>query len=187
MGIGDRSAFPEHLDTQEEVDAAFPDDSQYKGFFGNLFKRWEKATKHWGAFGPRSPKGLAFCHLPPFIFTRKWREIPAILWAEKMDGYWRFESDGKEDKWSSIDDPNDFLKTNPDYYLSRNQMWCRRHKAILWPLFYSFHAYEHSKDIIPVGERGDRDGKIWLFYIGAKRDADRIFWWIAAYLGRNFK
>jgi hypothetical protein len=186
MGIGDRSAFPEHLNTKEEVEAAFPDDSQYKGFFGNLWKRWNKATKHWDAFGPRSPKGIAFSMWPPFILMRKWRETPIVLIARKGVGSWRYEADGKPDVASGME-PDEFIKANPGYYLSRIQYWSAWHWAIQWPLFFSFHKYNTGAQPIPDGTKEDRDGQLWMGYIGAKRDADRIFWWIALILGRNFK
>lgn len=59
MGIGDWTVFPGHLDSPEEVKRAFPDDDQM-GWFGKIRKR----TKHWGAFSPRSPKGIAWTCLP---------------------------------------------------------------------------------------------------------------------------
>jgi len=66
MGLFDRSAFPEHLDTQEEVDQAFPDDSQFAGhWWGRVWKWLNKATKHWEAFGPRSPRGVAWAMMIP--------------------------------------------------------------------------------------------------------------------------
>lgn len=196
MGIGDRSAFPEHLDTKEEVEAAFPDDSQYKGFFGNLWKRWNKATKHWDAFGPRSPKGIAFSMWPPFIVARKWRKCPTVIFAIKGQGPWRIESlDGMD---TSIEFPDrKFLffpriessaaSTMTTFYLTRVQYWTRWHFALQWPLFISFHRYKSQADVIPAGERGNRKGRLWMGYLGAKFDADWIFWWIAANFANTFK
>jgi hypothetical protein len=54
-------------------------------------------------------------------------------------------------------------------------------------LFLCFHWYKKGADVLPAGTRGDRDGKIVLAYVGAKRDADRVFWYVAAFVGRNFK
>jgi hypothetical protein len=195
MGIGDRSAFPEHLDTKEEVEAAFPDDSQYKGFFGNLWKRWNKATKHWDAFGPRSPKGFAFSMWPPFVLMRKWREYPTTIFAWHGGGYLRLENTD-----SSIIVPMKLpkfiffprLETSAasvmvPFYLSRIQPWVRWHIQLQWPLFFCFHWYKTQGDVQKEGEYADRDGKLTMGYVGAKRDGDRIFWYIAAYFGRNFK
>lgn len=123
---------------------------------------------------------------PPFIVSRKWRKVPVTLWAKREGGPWRYEADGKPDEASHLP-PKEFTKDHPDYYLSRNQYWCESHTQIQWPLFYCTHKYNSPADVLPSGTRGDRDGKIVLFYIGAKRDADKIFWWIAAFLGRNFK
>lgn len=182
-----RCALPEHLNDKEEIENAFPDDSQYGGFFGNLWKRWNKLVKPTEAWGPRCPKGIGFTFWPPFIMLRQWREVPKVLWATKDGGFWRCESDGKPDLWTADDCPKYFLKSNPGYYLSRNQYWTRSHKQIEWPLFYCQHGYREAGDVIPVGQRADRDGKLKLFYIGAKRDGDKVFWWIAAFAGNCFK
>lgn len=184
-----RCALPEHINDPDEIENAFPDDSQFGGFFGNLWKRWNKATKHIEAFGPRCPKGIAFTYWPPFILLKKWREVPTVLFARKGWGYWRFEKDGAEDRLSAVDNPKEFLAKpeNAGYYLTRIQPWCRSHWQIQWPLFFCFHKYKDQADVVPVGERADRDGKINIGYIGAKRDADKVFWYVAAFLGRNFK
>lgn len=182
MGIGDDSAFPEHLDTPEERRAAFKDDNE------SWFLKWRRGIKHWFAFGPRSPSGIAFSPFPPFILARKWRDYPIAIFAEKGKGYWRFEKFGSPDKWTDEDDPTEFLEKNPGYYISRNQYWCEWHKALQWPLFYSKHKYDNPEDVIPVGTRADRDGKIDMFYVGAKMDGDWIYWYVAFYpFGRNFK
>ena len=209
MGLFDRSAFPDHLDEKHEVEAAFPDDNE-TGLLGKI----RRATKHWNAFGPRSPSGIAFGLLPvpllliyaavlaafaifgyglsvwhfaPFLpipLFRKWRAVPVRLWANGGAGRWRFEADGEPDL------PDKELGHFPDsspYYLSRNQLWKRWHVALQWPLFFSAHWYKSAADVIPPGQRADRDGKIWIFYFGAKRDADAIFWLWAFFIGRNFK
>lgn len=168
-----KSALPPEL---QDVENHFPDDKQYgDGFFGRAYTWFQKTTKPWTAFGPRATEKWA-----------KWRDIPKLLWAKKGAGYWRFEADGKQDKWFD-GDAKEWLKENPGYYLSRNQYWCVSHQAILWPLFHSFHKYKDPKDVLPVGKKDDRDGKIRMFYVGAKRDADRVFWFPAIYPGSNFK
>lgn len=181
-----RCALPEHLNDKEEIENAFPDDSQYGGFFGNLWKRWNKWAKPIEAWGPRCPKGIAFTFWPPFVLLRKWRETPLVLWAKKGVGSWRYEADGKPDIASGME-PKDFLKENPGYYLSRNQYWCEWHRQLQWPLFFCFHKFKEAGDKLPENVREDRDGRIVMGYIGAKRDADTVFWYVAAFFGKNFK
>lgn len=163
-----KSALPPHINEPHEW--AGKDDDQH------WYTSWRKYVKGWMAFGPRATEKWA-----------RWRDIPKVLWAMKGNGYWRFESDGKPDGWSNVEDPRTWLKDNPGYYLSRNQYWCESHQAISWPLFYSAHRYKDPKDVIPAGTKEDRDGKILMFYAGAKRDADRVFWFPAVYPGANFK
>ena len=214
MGLFDRSAFPPHLDTQAEVDAAFPDDAQFDGNAVGRFWKWlNKKTKHWDAFGPRSPRGVAFGILPvplllvyalvlaglaafghplnwkwfipfaPIPLARKWRPVPRPVVAFKGRGMWRMEKDGADDLMSATPKVNRFS----GYYLSRCQYWTRWHVAIQWPLCLSIHWYKSADAVIPAAERGDRDGKIRLLYIGAKRDADAIYWLWGFYIGTNFK
>lgn len=190
-----RCALPEHLNDKEEIENAFPDDSQYKGFFGNLWKRWNKWAKPIEAWGPRCPKGIGFTFWPPWILARKWREIPTTIFCWHSGGYLRLENTDStaivpmkmprflffprfETSAASIMTP---------FYLSRNQHWVRWHIQLQWPLFFCFHRYKSVDDVIPTGERADRDGKITMGYIGAKRDGDRVFWYVAAFFGRNFK
>jgi hypothetical protein len=163
-----RSALPEKIDEAHEWSGK--DDDQH------WYTRWRKYAKPWMAFGPRSKEWWA-----------RWREVPVVLYAKKGPGYWRFEADGKPDLWSDVEDPRKFLKYQPSYYLSRNQLWCEWHKQIQWPFFVCEHRYLDPKDVIPVGRREDRDGKIEMKYFGAKRDADRVFWFPAIYPGKNFK
>jgi len=211
MGIFDRSGLPPHLNDQEEIDKAFPDDSQFGGWFGRLYKWWSKTTKSWEAFSWRSPKGIAFAYilfpgfyLLPFLvwFTgwswwylfpigvipvaRQWRKVPKILFAIKGDGVWRFEADGKPDLWSHLDDPKEYLKEHPDYYLSRMQLWSDWHIAIQWPIFFSYHIYDIPDTAIKPGKKENRDGEITTAYAGAKRDTD-CFWFVSFFAGENFK
>lgn len=160
MGLFDLdfNALPEHIDEPEEW--AGKDDDQH------WYTSWRKYVKP--------------------LFAYRLKRLPRVLWAKRGKGYWRFESDGKPDLWTEDADPRTFLKDHPDYYLSRNQYWCEWHKAVLWPLFFSFHRYKDPKDVIPVGERGDRDGKIQMLYLGAKRDPD-VTWIPAFYPGTGFK
>lgn len=172
MGIGDRTALPDHLNEKHEIEENFKDDSQYSGWIGNIWKRWNKATKHWKAYGPRSPKGIAFSHFPPFILVRKWRNIPILLFSVKGVGVWRYESDGNPD-YGSSSEPNDYLNNYPGYYLSRIQYWARWHFQIQWPLFICFHFIWKDNPI--------------MGYLGSKRDADGLYWYPAFHIGVGWK
>jgi hypothetical protein len=177
-----KCSLPEHLNDPEEIENAFPDDSQFKGFFGNLWKRWNKMTKTWDAWGPRCPKGIAFSLWPPWILARKWRENPIVLIARKGNGWWRVENDESGDNF--VNDLKDIPK---GWYLSRNQYWCRWHWQIAWPLFFCFHKYDDTTQVMAAGTRENKDNQLTLGYIGAKRDADKVFWYVAAFFGRCFK
>lgn len=165
MGIGDRTALPPHLDEPEEIENAFPDDSQS----GQLIRWIKKKTKHWLAFSHRSPRGIAYSPFPPFILFRQWRMMPVKLVLLRGEGLPRYEY---EDSDSG--------------YLSRQQLWCRWHVQIQWPLFFAFHWYWKAEDVLPFLTTGDRDGKLVFFYLGAKRDTD-CFWYLAVYAGGNWK
>ena len=188
MGLFDKSALPKHLQSWEAWVGKDDDDHWYT--------RWRKYVKAWSAFGPRSPKGIAFAFIlfPPFIIPvlRKWREFPIVLVALSGGGPLRWEStDGSRE---SIGESQNvaFIKNAKDpegqqVFLSRVQLWCRWHIQIQWPLFFCFHFYKNKNDILPLGDKVDRDGKLFMAYWGAKRDADRVFWFVARYIGRNFK
>lgn len=173
------SAMPEHLNTQEEIDAAFPDDSQYgtDNWFGRAYKWYNKKTKTWFAFSYRCTEWWA-----------KWRMIPKVLFAIKGDGPWRVEfADKGEDETSSSS-----LIFNDSFayggYLSRIQYYTRWHFAIQWPLMISFHFYPNAADVPVHGQpRPELDGKLWFAYWN-HFDADLVYWMITSgYLGRNWK
>lgn len=176
-----RCALPEHINDKEEIENAFPDDSQYKGFFGNLIRKWNKATKHIDAWGWRCPPGFAFTYWPPFILWKKWRVTPVVLLAFRGKGWWRVEKDGDGDNF--VHNLKDIPK---GWYLTRVQLWCRWHVQLQWPLFFCVHWYKDAKDVIPAGEKADRDGRLYLFYIGAKRDGD-CYWYLSCFPGENWK
>ncbi len=169
------SALPDHL---KDIENNFPDDSQYSGWFGRIYKWFNKKTKTWFAFSYRCTEPWA-----------RWRKYPIILFAIKGKGPWRVE--GKRgDRPVAI-----VLFSNPWYrfklkneYLSRIQLWCRWHLAIQWPLMFSFHFYPNKEDVPVYGEpKKDLDGKVWFGYWG-HFDSDLIHWMFTSmYLGRNFK
>lgn len=142
-----RLALPEHLNDPEEIEAAFPDDSDN----GPIIRWLKKKTKTWLVFGPRDPHWL-----------HKFREWPICLF--KLGSFrtrWRFEDDSSS--WYE----DGYLYPAPKY-LSRVQYLQSWHIQIQWPLFF----------LIQI--------KTWEFYIGFKRDADKVYW-LALYAGRTWK
>ena len=167
MNTVPKSALPEHIDEAHEWDGK--DDDQH------WYTKWRKYVKGWFAFGPRATERWA-----------KWRKYPIILVAVRGNGFWRFEDDVQDGtptpshrcmKWASAE----------PWYLSRIQLWTRWHIQIQWPLFIAAHYYKRSEDRLQFPDKADRDGKLWFFYVGAKRDADKVYWCPAIYIGRNWK
>ena len=184
-----RSAMPEHLNDPEEIENAFPDDSQFgtTSWWGRLYRWYNKETKTWFAFSYRCTEWWA-----------RWRKYPKVLLALKGDGPFRIETDGwdsvydadyllNEEMWA-YRDLNDMIGEYSQGYLSRIQYWCRWHFAIQWPLMVSFHFYPKSADVPKYGEiRPDLDGKV-VFGYWNHFDADLVYWMITSgYIGRNWK
>lgn len=169
------SAMPEHLNSKEEIEAAFPDDSQYgtDNWFGRLYKRYNKATKTWFAFSYRCTEWWA-----------RWRKYPIVLFGVKGSGPWRFEHEGGD----FVNESVKFIQFTKLAYLSRIQYYTRWHFAVQWPLMISFHFYPNANDVPLYGlPRPELDGKLWFAYWN-HFDADLIYWMLtSAYLGRNFK
>lgn len=170
-------ALPLHLDEESEIEAAFPDDSQYTGFFGKIYRKFHKITKPWGAFGPRSK----------FAWAR-WRNNPVTVLAIGGKGPWRGESDyagertGNEGNWIGWHDM-------APYYLSRIQYWKRWHLAINWPLQVTFHIYWRAEDV-PVYPNHPKDTTIKDMVFGygpIHRDADRVYWLLSFFFGGAWK
>lgn len=168
------SAMPEHLNSKEEIEAAFPDDSQYgDSWFGKLYKRYNKATKTWFAFSYRCTEWWA-----------KWRKYPIVLFGVKGAGPWRFEHEGGD----FVNESVKFIQFTKLAYLSRIQYYTRWHFTIQWPLMISFHFYPKANDVPLYGlPRPELDGKLWFAYWN-HFDADLVYWMITSgYLGRNWK
>lgn len=164
------SAMPEHINTQEKIDAAFPDDSQYgNGWFGRLYRRYQKQTKTWFAFSYRCTEWWA-----------KWRLSPKVLFKVGGKGDWRYEQ--------AVCDICLPVGSHTVVYLSRIQYWKRWHLAIQWPLLISFHFYFHQRDVPIYGEpMPDTDGKL-LFFYWNHFDADLIYFMLTSiYIGCNWK
>lgn len=189
-----RSAMPEHLNSREEIENAFPDDSQFgtTSWWGRLYRWYNKETKTLFAFSYRCIEWWA-----------RWRRYPKVLFAIKSkDGYFRIETDirgGSADcaydarylfneSVFHVDNSDPHCDVFSEGYLSRIQYWCRWHFAIQWPLMVSFHFYPKAADVPKYGEpRPELDGKLWFAYWG-HFDADLVYWmFTSAYLGRNWK
>lgn len=171
------SAMPEHLNSKEEIEAAFPDDSQYgDSWFGRLYKRYNKATKTWFAFSYRCTEWWA-----------RWRKYPKIIFAVGGKGSWRFETEHGELILFTLD-MLEHTGAKDIAYLSRIQYYKRWHFAIQWPLMISFHFYLKESDVpSPVEPRPELDGKLWFGYWN-HFDADLVYWMVtSAYLGRGWK
>lgn len=177
------SAMPEHLNSEEEIDGAFPDDEQFgtTTWYGRLYRWYNKSTKTLFAFSYRCHEWWAKTHL-----------YPKVLFAVKGKGPFRFENE-----------MGDYVGEHPRSntvaggYLSRIQYYTRWHFAIqltVWskiPLIVpmiSFHWYPKAADVPVVDQpRPELDGKLWFGYWG-HFDADLVHWLITSgYLGRNWK
>ena len=171
-------ALPEHLNTQAKIDAAFPDDSQFAnrtgliGLYGRALKRFNKLTKPWSVFGPRSK----------FSWSR-WNFPPTVLFKVGGKGSWRYENVqplGASDE-----------SLHPGYVvLSRCQYYKRWHLAVQWPLMVTFHVYWHEKDVPVEGQPWTNEFDIsrLLFAYGPIHwDADIIYWLLSFYLGGQWK
>lgn len=96
----------------------------------------------------------------------KWREWPILLFALGSSDEWRFEDDCS-DYYSLGSNPR------PNEYLSRIQYKKKWHIQLQWPLFLACH--------IQLGKRP------LYFYIGAHRDADKVYWIPSMYIGLTWK
>lgn len=156
------SALPEHLNSPEEIEAAFPDDRQFgTGLFGRFYTWIHKKSKTWFCFSYRCTEWWA-----------KWRKYPKVLFAIGGKGLWRWESALPGYEQVLRETPNVFSP----FYLSRIQYYKRWHVAIQWPLMISFHVYFKAADVpVPGQPMPDTDGKLFYFYWN-HFDADLVYW-----------
>lgn len=158
-----RSALPPHIDEPHEWKNTDWD---------TKWQRWMLEIKHWFAFGPRATEWWA-----------RWRKFPIVLFARKGRGKWRLEDD--------VDDIVSYKPTShePGTYLSTIQYWCRWHIALQWPLHLTFHIYWRAADVPGLFERPRKDLSIhhmFFFRIGARRDADKVYWFPSLFVGGNW-
>lgn len=155
------SALPEHLNSREEIEANFPDDSQYGDtWYGKLYRSFRKWFKQHSVFGPRD-----------IHWYHRFREWPITLFAWFGDGYPRFENDILAIKTLTKGIFFYDSKYNK-FYLSRVQYWVDWHIQIQWPLFICFSFYINDY--------------FWMGYFGFKRDADKVYW-LSLFFGRGSK
>lgn len=173
----DYDALPEHLNSQAEIDAAFPDDSQFAnrkgllGLYGRALKRFNKLTKPWSVFGPRSRFSWAAWQFPP-------REIFKIGGGK---GEWRYETVAARIDATTI---------QVHHALSRCQYYKRWHLAVQWPLMVTFHVYWHEKDVPVEGQPWTNEfdiSRLFFAYGPIHWDADIIYWLLSFYLGGQWK
>lgn len=179
------SAMPEHLNSKEEIENAFPDDSQFgtDTWYGRLYKWYNKKTKTWFAFSHRCTEWWA-----------KTRMYPMVAFAVRGKGDWRFETEVGD----YVGGYPVMLMWQPQHgYLSRIQYYTRWHFAIqltVWkeiPFIFpmiSFHWYPKASDVPFHGlPRPELDNKLWFAYWG-HFDADLVHWLVTSgYFGRNWK
>lgn len=189
---------PEHLNSTEEIENAFPDDSQFgtTTWYGRFYRWYQKKTKTWFAFSYRCTEWWA-----------RWRKYPKVLLAVCSKNHtFRYENeqgDGLDIEWRRILINRDVkiwkTATAPDgapvwdvqpAYLSRIQYYSRWHFSIQWPLMITFHFYFKEKDVPsskPNAPREDVDGKL-LFFYWNHFDADLVYWMITSFvLGTGWK
>ena len=132
----------------------------------NSLQRWIK--KSWFAYGPRATQWWA-----------KWREIPMPLLAIFGPGFSRWETSGGE---LALRAPNDTLLfyTRPALVLSVIQYWAKWSFQIQWPFFIAFHCYIDAMPAYPA-KAGDR--RVLYFRFGARRDADKVYWFPSFFIG----
>jgi len=159
-----KSALPEYIDEPKE-------------WIGTDWDNWLQRPllniKHWFAFSSRATEWWA-----------KWREFPITLLAIRGKGLYRVENtDGSQVLY--LDEEILFRRKLYGFYLSAIQYWCRWHFAIQWPLHITFHVYFSQKNVPTFPTRPNKDIACKLFYFrcGARRDADKVYWFPSLFIG----
>lgn len=145
---------------------------------------WNKA---WFCYGPRATEWYA-----------KWREFPMIIFAirSRVSGVFRVETEdwtrdsGRErpalenryvmDSNIRLTVDDGPMTRTVQGYLSAIQYWTKWHIQLQWPFFFAFHFYIGSVPPFP-DHAGDR--RVIYFRIGARRDADKCYWFPSVFLG----
>lgn len=150
-------------------------------------KYWNKA---WFAYGPRATQAWA-----------KWREWPVTIFAIRAkEGYFRVETEtydrdsGRENNhnrtsfwmennirlvfWGDGDGKGQREITRG--YLSAIQYWTKWHVALQWPFQFQAHYYI---DDVPVYPEKAGNRRVAYIRIGARRDADKVYWFPSIFIG----
>jgi len=137
----------------------------------------KKTCQIWLAAGPRVPSGFF-----------KWRDLPLTVFAARGKGTWRLENTDGTDTDVEGCCKVKWLQTDPDFYLSRIQPWCRWHIALQWPLYLQFHWIYRQKNVVKYLTYQSEFGicKLLTLGIGFKRDSDKVYW-VTCNLGGNFE
>lgn len=204
-------ALPEHLNTPEKWGGTDHDTKWTRWML------YTKGLTAFGPRVPKQHWTLGllfvpFLQIPLMVIPllAKWREWPITLFAlRSKQGVFRLETEGweRDSAWENayeerviVNDSELWLegqdKINPDLgfyqqgYLSRCQYYTRWSIQIQWPFLIAVHFYKKATDVPKYGSprpSGFADGKIWFFYFGAQRNADKFSMFPAGYLGRNWK
>lgn len=115
------TALPDHLNSQEEIDANFQDDSQFgNGFFGRTWRKFKKSIKAQCAYGYRD-----------IHWYHRWRTTPITLLAFNDGGNWRCESH----RFGMSSSFNFIPSHESSWYVSRVQYTASWFVLLQWPLF----------------------------------------------------
>lgn len=104
-----------------------------------------------------------------------WRTWPITLVKVGGSGEWRYENDIRS--WVTL--------SYPDSYLSAIQYFKRWHFAVQWPFHVTFHVYFSQKSVptFPTRPSKSVDGRMLYLRFGARRDADKVYWFPSLFLG----
>lgn len=155
-----RSAMPPHLQAL----------SGWAGTdWDTWYQRWMIRFKYLTAFGPRATEWWA-----------KWRDYPITLFARSSNESYRLEDDFTDLRWWG-DEP---IWNGTSWYLSAIQYWSKWHVQLQWPLFFACHYYIDPVPCYPA--KASSKHRVFYFRIGARRDADRVYWMPSLFIGLTF-
>ena len=153
----------------------------------NPIQGWMR--KAWFGYGPRASEWWA-----------RWREFPITLLAiRSKQGVFRTETEGWTRDSSRSDYHNRVSLFNQDNirlvfweekkreivqgYLSAIQYWTKWHVQIQWPFFVAFHYYI---DEVPRYPEKGSNKRVVYFRFGARRDADKTYWFPSLFIGLSW-
>ncbi len=134
------------------------------------WQRWMLDFKGLFAYGPRAKQWWA-----------KWREFPKVLVAVGDKSKWRIEYTDASLGGALTKYPRKAQPTG--YYVSTIQYWKKWGVLFQWPLFLAFHFY---LDEVPEYPDHPGDRRVLFIRIGARRDADRVYWCPSLFIGLSW-